>query len=97
MSVITNADAQQAAYENAVAAAEALPHQPPIYRQSVIVTRNDLQGNPTQAMVGAVVYDAQRKKIKLETTNDSGGVTGSVELEIDCVDAFFAALQALRA
>jgi hypothetical protein len=97
MSIISQEDAKQAAYIAKLAEAEALPHQPPAYRQLVYVTRNDLQGNPAQTIAGAIVYDASAKTIRLETTDLVGSVTGSISFDPICAGKFSAALVALQA
>jgi hypothetical protein len=96
MSVIATENAKQAAYNAAVTAAQALPHQPPSYRKTVSVTRNDLQGSPATVVVGAVGYNAVTQKIVLETISSSGDVTGSIAFEADAIDAFSQALLELK-
>jgi hypothetical protein len=97
MSIISQEDAKQAAYVAKLAEAEALPHQPPEYRQLVQVTRIDLQGSPAQMLAGAVVYNAAAKKIRLETTDPTGATTGSITFDTDCAGKFSEALLALQA
>jgi hypothetical protein len=96
MSIISQADEAQAAYEAAIAAAGSLPHHPPPYRQTVSAVRNDLQGNPVSVIVGAVGYNAATQKALLETTDSEGKTTGVVSFDVDCVEAFSAALLALK-
>jgi hypothetical protein len=97
MSIIDQENAKQAAYNAKLAEAAALPHQPPEYRQLIHATRNDLQGSPAQITVGAVVYNATSRKLRLETTDLDGAVTGGIVLDEDCIEPFSAALLALRA
>jgi hypothetical protein len=97
MSVISNLNAQQAAYLAAIAAANELPHHPPPHRQMVTVTRNDLNGNPTQVTVGAVTYSAVSMKAGIEVMSASGEVTAIAEIDVDAVEAFTTALAALSA
>jgi hypothetical protein len=97
VSIISVENAKQSAYLAKLAEAETLPHQPPEYRQLVQATRNDLQGVPMQVVVGAVVYNAVSKKVRLETTDSVGAVTGSVAFDEDCVERFSEALLALKA
>jgi hypothetical protein len=95
MSIISQRDALQKAYADAVAAAEALPHEPPEYRQPIQAVRPDLTGVPTTTIVGAIGYSAATKKVSLETTNASGGTTGTLTLELDSLEAFAEALLSL--
>jgi hypothetical protein len=97
MNIIESENARQAAYLAKLAEAEALPHQPPAYRQLIHVTRNDLQGSPMQIVAGAIVYDAASKTMRLETTDSVGAVTGSISFEEDCIDKFSDALLSLKA
>lgn len=96
MSIISQENAKQAAYVAKLAEAEALPHQPPEYRQVIQATRNDLQGNPAQITVGAIAYNAAAKKLRLETTDSTGAVTGSISFEEDCLDKFSEALLGMK-
>jgi hypothetical protein len=96
VSIIDQENAKQAAYVAKLAEAEALPHQPPAYRRIIQVTRNDLQGNPMQITVGAIAYDAAGKKLRLETTDSTGAVTGAIVFEEDCLDKFSEALLSMK-